>query len=531
MYAPQPEYDQIDVRMHDARPVTPDDVTVEDESVFDGYDNHPYSSRKRRRLMDDPQIIADNQHQLWADELLDYFILQGTSPDMPQGPAPQPPEGADLNRPIDDKGHTALHWAAAMGEIDVVKTLIRDGASIDIQSRTGETPLMRCVMFTNIYEKQNMERIAALLIRTVNMQEWTGSTVFHHIAQTTTSKKKYQCARYYMDCILNKMAEVLSPDQIERVLNEQDQSGDTAITIAARHGARKCVRSLIGRNAAVDIPNLTGETADQLIVQLNHRRQERTRALSSSPFQAATDNSILGGAVQPLNGIPFDPLVPQSSANGPSDESPVYRSEPALNLTAHIMPSLFAKAKQLASSIDAEIQDKDAELAEAERVVKMRRAELEQLQRQAEELRVKELEQTAGGTQSDEELAAQLKSVETECLALLEAEQSCTLRSLLQTPQTPPPSVPADNTMDEEALQHFQLDYARQIISLREERMNLVKTVAEGLAQAGLGASKQQDYRRLIQGALGVGEDELEGLLPEIVDELEMGRGLEGAGV
>lgn len=508
MYAPQPEYDQIDVRMHDARPMTPDDMTVEDESVFDGYDNHPYSSRKRRRLMDDPQVIADNQHQLWADELLDYFILQGTSPDMPQGPAPQPPEGADLNRPIDDKGHTALHWAAAMGEIDVVKSLIRDGASIDIQSRTGETPLMRCVMFTNIYEKQNMERIAALLIRTVNMQEWTGSTVFHHIAHTTESKKKYQCARYYMDCILNKMAEVLSPDQIERVLNEQDQNGDTAITIAARHGARKCVRSLIGRNAAVDIPNLTGETADQLIVQLNHRRQERTRQLSSSPFQTATDTGL---AVQPPNGIPFDPLIPQSE-----DSNPVYRSEPALHLTAHIMPSLFAKAKQLAASIDAEIQEKDAELAEAERVVNMRRAELEQLQRQAEELRVKE---TAGEGGEDEEL--ELAELERECLALLEGEQSHTLSSLLQTPPT---SVPADNNMDD--METLQLDYARQILSLRDERLALVKTVAGNLALAGLGAGKQMDYRRLIQGALGLGEEELEALLPEIVEELEMGRGL-----
>jgi len=45
---------------------------------IEGYDTHPYgSSRKRRRLMEDPQVQADNLHQLWADELLDYFCLQG----------------------------------------------------------------------------------------------------------------------------------------------------------------------------------------------------------------------------------------------------------------------------------------------------------------------------------------------------------------------------------------------------------------------------------------------------------------------
>jgi hypothetical protein len=45
---------------------------------IEGYDTHPYgSSRKRRRLMEDSRVQAYNLHQLWADELLDYFCLQG----------------------------------------------------------------------------------------------------------------------------------------------------------------------------------------------------------------------------------------------------------------------------------------------------------------------------------------------------------------------------------------------------------------------------------------------------------------------
>ena len=41
----------------------------------------------------------------------------------------------------------------------------------------------------------------------------------------------------------------------------------------------------------------------------------------------------------------------------------------------------------------------------------------------------------------------------------------------------------------------------------------------------------QQQYKQLITGALGVKEEELEGILPDIVEELEMGKGLEGIGV
>jgi transcription factor MBP1 len=527
---PPPDYDTVDVQMADPRAVTPEG-SMATESVFDGYDTNPYgSSRKRRRLMEDPQVQAENMHQLWAEELLDYFMLQGEYADEPST-VPLPPEGANLDRAIDDKGHTALHWAVAMGDLEIVKRLLNDRASIDVQSKSGETPLMRSVLFTNIFEKQNMERIASLLVRTVNMQDWAGSTVFHHIANTTVSRKKYACARYYMDCILNKMAEVLSPDQIERILNEQDHQGDTAITIAARNGARKCVRSLIGRNAAVDIPNHVNITADQLIVQLNNRRQERARQLSSSPFQS-TDLANIGGAVQHMNAIPFDPLVPRTSLEGSDDaEDVVFRSEPALKLTAHITPSLTSKIRQLASAIDAEIMEKDAELFEAQRVVTMRQAELEQLQRQAEDMRVRELEQMAGGTEPEEDIQAQLDTVELECIALLEEEQKRNLDSLYQSPLSDIPAGPPDDSLDEDSLLQLQLRYAREILAMKEERQELVREVTGHLARAGLGEGKQQQYKRLITGALGVREEELEGLLPEIVEELEMGKGLEGIGV
>lgn len=528
-YMPPPDYDTVDVQMADQRAVTPEG-SMATESVFDGYDTNPYgSSRKRRRLMEDPQVQAENMHQLWAEELLDYFMLQGEA-DAPST-LPLPPEGANLDRAIDDKGHTALHWAVAMGDLEIVKRLLTDRASIDVQSKSGETPLMRSVLFTNIFEKQNMERIASLLVRTVNMQDWAGSTVFHHIANTTVSRKKYACARYYMDCILNKMAEVLSPDQIERILNEQDHQGDTAITIAARNGARKCVRSLIGRNAAVDIPNHVNITADQLIVQLNNRRQERARQLSSSPFQSA-DMVNIGGAVQQMGAIPFDPLVPRTSLEGSDDaEDIVFRSEPALKLTAHITPSLTSKIRQLASAIDAEIMEKDAELFEAQRVVTKREAELQQLQRQAEEMRARELEQMDGGTVSEAEIQAQLDAVELECIALLEEEQKRNLDNLYQSPVSDIPLGPPDDSLDEESLLQLQLRYAREILAMKEERQELVREVTGHLARAGLGGRLQQQYKQLITGALGVKEEELEGILPDIVEELEMGKGLEGIGV
>ena len=538
----QASYGHVDTSMRDE--ASPDNATVVSESVYDEYDGSRYTNSRKRRRVEDQMSQADREHQLWADELLDYFVLLDSPADsLPS--APQPPANANLNRPIDDKGHTALHWAAAMGDIEVVKDLIRRGALIEVQSKNGETPLMRAVIFTNSSDRQNMEKLAALLIRTVNMQEWFGSTVFHHIANTTQRKSKYQCARYYMDCLLNKMAEILPSDDIERILNFTDQNGDTAITIAARHGARKCVRSLIGRNAAVDIPNAANETADQLIVQLNHRRQERVnnRQLSSSPFQA-DGNHALGGAVQhptsSTNGIPFDPLVPHSSINGTSSAvngtgRDVYKSEAALTLTSQIMPVLINKAKTLASSIDDEIAEKDTELAEAERVVAMRRQEIEALKKQAEQLKGQELEQTSGGVESDEQLAKELEELEQECQLLTEQEQAFALKRQLDKEQAKPSKVDFDMSIDgigpkqEEILIHHKLRLAREIVAVKRQRQELIDQIVSSLALAGMG-DKQGDYKRLITGALGVREEDVEGMLPEIVTELEESRGLESVG-
>ncbi|KAK4546738.1 hypothetical protein LTR36_001470 [Oleoguttula mirabilis] len=579
------EYEAVDTSMHDE---TPDNDTVASESQFaeEYADMAQYTGSRKRRRVEDPVSQADKDHQLWADELLDYFMLQDNPLDSLPNP-PAPPANANLNRPIDERGHTALHWAAAMGDLEVVKDLIRLGASIDAQSKNGETPLMRSVIFTNCHDKQCMEKLASLLIRTVNMQEWLGgSTVFHHIAGITQSKKKYECARYYMDCILNKMAEVLSPDQIERIINEPDGNGDTAITIAARNGARKCVRSLIGRNAAVDVANGRGETADQLIVQLNHRRQERNRgALSSSPFQADGPHPAVGLAVQPppINGIPFDPLgarnalhsslLTTSTPNGTASLSAaqdVYKSEAALTLTSSLLPSLITKTRTLASSIEAEIAEKDAELAEAERLVQLRRAESEALRKTAEELRVKELEQTSGGAESDADLVLELEELERECEALIKEEEGIALAGLLEksaaSAGAAPPLLPSPATTDSsssqprttkttktpttahahahahaEDLLRQKLDTARQLVACARQRRGLIAEIVHylGLAGAGEGATgggrrweTHEQYRRLITGALGVREEDVAEMLPEIVGELEeWRRGMGGEGV
>lgn len=503
------------------RDETPDNVTVVSESMLGDQDmltasQYSASSRKRKRGADQ-MSVEDTQHQMWADALLDYFMLL----DSDEGfvAPPEPPPSVNLDRAIDDKGHSAMHWAAAMGDLEVVKELIRRGARIDCVSNNLETPLMRAVMFTNNHDKGTMQSMIKIFQQTVVRSDWFGSTVFHHIAATTSSSNKYSCARYYLDCIINKLSETWIPDEVTRLLNAQDQNGDTAIMIAARHGARKCVRSLLGRNVSVDIPNKKGETADDLIRELNQRRRMhgRPRQASSSPFAPPLDQRMNG------HGSHLDDLVPSLSLPFPSlsvreSQRTEYRSQTASHLMTKVAPTLLEKCEELAAAYEAELQEKEAESLDAERVVTKRQAELEATRKQVFELmglhnglhnglHIDLGDEEADGQQEDE-----LRMLVEEAESLLEIEQMTELKRMCAS------APPANANSPVDLAEKMRLGLLLHRAQL--ERQELVREVVGNLSVAGMG-EKQGVYKSLIAKAIGEREEDIESMLPEILKELE----------
>ncbi|KAF2709869.1 apses-domain-containing protein [Pleomassaria siparia CBS 279.74] len=528
----EPPYEDSQVQSHihpqRFREETPDNETVISESMLGDQDmlnasQYSASSRKRKRGADH-MSIQDQQHQIWADALLDYFMLLD-SDDHFVAP-PEPPANVNLDRSIDDKGHSAMHWAAAMGDVEVVKELIRRSARIDCLSNNLETPLMRAVMFTNNFDKNTMPSMVKILQQTVHRTDWFGSTVFHHIAATTSSTNKFVCARYYLDCIINKLSETWIPDEVTRLLNAQDQNGDTAIMIAARNGARKCVRSLLGRNVSVDIPNKKGESADDLIRILNQRRRlhGRPRQASSSPFAPPPDQRMNGHSEgiepAPFMALPFSNIVPREAAQ--------YRSQTASHLMTKVAPTLLEKCGELAAAYEAELQEKEAESIDAERVVQRRRAELEAIKKQVSELanmsngvRINLDDDNIDRQQEDE-----LRMLVEEAESLLEIEQKSELvRFCLQTPQ---------NSINSPVDLSEKMRLALLLHRAQLERRELVQSVVGNLSVAGMG-EKQGVYKSLIAKALGEREEDVESMLPEILKELEeaetqeRAEGLEGS--
>lgn len=504
--------------------VTPDQASM---MMSDGDDDRipgsQYSSRKRKRGMDQPPQMsqAEQQHLLWTDELLDYFMLQNSNDPLPQ--PPEPPATIDLNRAVDDKGHTPMHWAAAMGDLHVVNDLVRRGARIDAQAHNGETPLMRAVMFTNNWDKQTMERLINILHNTIAIKDWFGSTVFHHITATTCSKSKYQCARYYLDTVLGKLGEICSIEDIARLLDEQDHNGDTAIILAARFGARKCVRSLLNHGAATDMPNSRGETADELIKELNARRRDRYRQGSSSPAPQTNGSPTLvrsSPTIQPTNPTP----------SRQRHRDMLYRSEAATMLASQLPTLITSRAEALAAALEAELAERELETQEAERLLEQRKQEMEVLRRKSQALRARLGDVDPDDTTFDETQRQELETLIHESERLLELEQATDLRNAVQDEESKMSStsgVGNDNDVNEK-LQLAQALQAQQV-----ERRKLVSEVvtAQSLASnTKAEGSKYDMYKRLIGSALGVPSHEVEEVLPEILKSLEEnGAGSAGA--
>jgi ankyrin repeat protein len=66
--------------------------------------------------------------------------------------------GADVDA-VDETHTTALHVAARLGSIDIVKLLIQYDANVDIKNNVGNTPLMLCIRFMTTHPNNRPEPV------------------------------------------------------------------------------------------------------------------------------------------------------------------------------------------------------------------------------------------------------------------------------------------------------------------------------------------------------------------------------------
>ncbi|PHH82590.1 hypothetical protein CDD82_5515 [Ophiocordyceps australis] len=355
---------------------------------------------------------------------------------------------AELDMPIDPQSHTALHWAATLARMPLLRALIAAGASPWRVNASGETALMRACLVTNSMDHGSFPDLLDVLGGTIEARDNKGRTVLHHISVTSAVKGRSAASRYYLESLLEWVVRQGSapnsqPDQpngtcsgnmstmapkmgiarfMSEIVNAQDASGDTALNIASRIGNRSIISQLLEVSADPEIANRVG--------------------LRPSDFgigKEESDGRISGHAAEEVNGVSS---VSQRSSDKNED----------------IMTSIARLLDDTAASYQQDLRDKQAsldtlhatlrltsgQLGESKKTVEslMARLKKQQLARQKianlvharEDDQIRISEQSASAPPSsawETELAAMLEAVDVS-----EAEGQVGSRGML-----PPPAV------------------------------------------------------------------------------------------
>jgi len=455
------------------------------------------SSRKRKRdAADAAESAAELEHTIYGDELLDYFVTAGDDPHGANILPPVPPIDFDVNRPIDTTGNNALHWSVAMGDVQVTRDLLARGANPAAQNiASGETPLIRAVLFTNNYDKKTFPKIVQALAGTVGERDWHGATVFHHIAETARSRSKWSCARYYCEVLINKMQEMGS-NYAQVLLTSTDKNGDTAVLCAIRNGCIKVATFLLNHcPEAGDVPNLKDETANDYLRELREKRESLEQPPSSPPRAGESFG--------------------RGRARHAQQKQAVSRAASSV-LTK--VPSFMEEAStKLASMYDIEVKERNVNIAEAKQALndfeaqrhKVRQESFALLARAEEESKMQSLR---------EEYEACVREHES----LLEQQEHGTLQNVVRQhdQQTPAQSFRSANprqlTQDE---MYATLPWALELYQQQNIRRQKVSEIARLMGDAGT-SERIGKHRKLVAIATGLKEETLDDMSEELLESL-----------
>ncbi|KAL4878624.1 hypothetical protein BJY04DRAFT_108358 [Aspergillus karnatakaensis] len=479
---------------------------IGDDEMISLSQNGNYSSRKRKRGMNEvaAMSLSEQEHILYGDQLLDYFMTVGDAPEATRVPPPQPPANFQVDRPIDDSGNTALHWACAMGDLEIVKDLLRRGADIKALSVHEETPLVRAVLFTNNHEKRTFPALLDLLLDTVSFRDWFGATLFHHIAQTTKSKGKWKSSRYYCEVALERLRTTFSPEEVDLLLSCQDSNGDAAVLVAARNGVFRLVDLLLSRcPRAGDLVNKRGETASSIM----QRAHPADRDAPPPPSSITMGNDHVDGDVgAPTNSEPHSIILPHEVSSATAQ------------LLSRIGTIMADANKRLASSYGgakASQQDSD-DVANPEALYEQLELDRQKIQSQADALAAREAAEESNDAQS-----GRYEQLRNSYETLLEQIQRARLKDRLSSVPVPTQAVASTSSEQAKLVTTFQL--ARTLCAEQKTRRVAVRELTQQRADAGV-STKFDVHRKLVALATGLKEEELDPMAAELAETLEFDR-------
>ncbi|KAG9317631.1 hypothetical protein JVU11DRAFT_1841 [Chiua virens] len=164
------------------------------------------------------------------------------------------------------------------------------------------------------------------------------------------SKGKTHAARYYMETVLNRLADY--PKELADVINFQDEDGETALTMAARCRSKRLVKLLIDHGADPKLVNRDGKSTEDYILE-----DERFR---SSPGPISRVSGMSFRNAQAAYSLPVAPPIPMGN-----DRLPLHYSVSGQKAGTKCVNEITSMLDTLAASFDRELQDKERDMNQA----------------------------------------------------------------------------------------------------------------------------------------------------------------------
>ena len=309
----------MDASMRSATPTEPNESFMYDGAMSQEFTNGNGEPIAHAPL---PNPTTEDQEQK-MNLVLDLFAEAGRT-DYTHHPALTQLSGEDLNLPLDASANNALHWAATLAKVPLLKLLIKKGANIYRGNAAGQSPLISAVLVNNCWEHSCFPELLELLGPLLEVRDIQGRTILHHIAVSSGIKGRAPSSKYYLEALLeflvrigthpggassgsgaaaaaavaNMQAHRMNGDVssqesasaapavqsskgavslvrfLANIVNARDKAGNTALNLVARIGNQSIIRQLIEIHADPSMPNYKGVSAKDFGVGVDQASEQ-----------------------------------------------------------------------------------------------------------------------------------------------------------------------------------------------------------------------------------------------------------------
>lgn len=178
-----------------------------------------------------------------------------------------PPQNFNVNFEIDGQGHTALHWAAAMANMSLIKILLALNANPLYCNEEGFTCVTKAVFYNNNFKSNTFPQLLSLLNVCLVTPDNNGRLPLHYLVElSANTSKNPMVISTYSELILHELSKN-GPKIIQMVLNQQDHMGNTVLHLCALNSNIALFNRFYLLGASTEILNLEKKTPLDILSQ------------------------------------------------------------------------------------------------------------------------------------------------------------------------------------------------------------------------------------------------------------------------